>query len=463
MATLKIEGTVLTPASGEAYTAALARNSELSQLPAAYIVQPAGYADVAAAVAFARAQTPPLEVAIKGGGTHSATWASSAGGLVLDLAPLRAVTLADDGRSIVVQGGARWGDVYEVTARAGVDVVGSPLWFIGVGGFTTGGGYGPLMGEHGLTIDNLLAATVVLADGRIVKTSADEEPDLFWAIRGGGGQFGVVVEFVFKVHPSSGPYGTGVLAYPGTEIEKVVKTIKEWKASQTAGEKLTINFSRPAPHFKPSVTLLPMVLHDDNGERSAKVLGPFRSGDIKPVFEKIATVPDLNTSSHGADASLKSAPRRLIIRGTVYSDLYPELLLAVWEKWVAFTETSEDVRGSAVLFDVTSPEKLVQVGVADTALPLRVPHYWMAVQGRSTTDAGVPAASAWAKSLAEFVREKNAELSGRDLGWFISMCQGDEKAEDVFGPNLPRLRRLKAKYDPEKVWSKGVFIEPLFE
>ncbi|EKM53132.1 uncharacterized protein PHACADRAFT_259314 [Phanerochaete carnosa HHB-10118-sp] len=110
-----------------------------------------------------------------------------------------------------------------------------------------------------------------------------------------------------------------------------------------------------------------------------------------------------------------------------------------------------------------SPKKLVEVGAADTALALRVPHYWMAVQGRSTTDAGVAAASDWTKSLSEFIRQKNAELSGKDLGWFINMCQGEEKPEDVFGDNLPRLRKLKAKYDPQNVWSRGVAIAPLHE
>lgn len=268
MASLNIQGTVLTPASGDAYTDALKRNSELSQLPAAYVVRPASYADISAALVFAQAQTPPLEVAVKGGGAHSGKWASSVGGLVVDLSSLKHVALAADRKSMTVQGGALWGDVYEVTKAEGVDVAGSPLWFVGVGGFTTGGGYGPLSGEHGLAIDNLLGATVVLADGRVVKTSKDEEPDLFWAIRGavsflstrlrlltranagGGGQFGIVVEFVFKAHPSAGPFGSGVLAYPGTEIEKVLKVIKDWKASQTPAEKITINFSRPAPHFK---------------------------------------------------------------------------------------------------------------------------------------------------------------------------------------------------------------------
>lgn len=187
MENLKIQGQVLTPASGEVYTAALKRNSDLSSLPARYVVLPATYEDIPPVIAFARAQSPPLEIAVKGGGAHSATWASSDGGVVLDLSELNKVTLAEDKKSIVVQGGAYWGDVYEVTAKEGVDVVGSPLWFVGVGGFTLGGGYGPLSGEYGLAIDNLLEATVVLADGRIVKASKDNEPDLLWAIRGTSG------------------------------------------------------------------------------------------------------------------------------------------------------------------------------------------------------------------------------------------------------------------------------------
>ncbi|KAI0674668.1 FAD-binding domain-containing protein [Trametes maxima] len=459
----KIQGTVLTPESGDAYTAALRRNSDLSILPAKLVVQPATYEDIPLVIAYATGQTPPLEVAVKGGGAHSATWASSDGGLVIDLSKLNKVTLAEDKKSVSVQGGAYWGDVYEVTAKAQVDVVGSPLWFVGVGGFTLGGGYGPLSGEHGLAIDNLLSATVVLADGRIVKTSNDEEPDLFWAIRGGGGQFGVVVEFVFKTHPPAGPFGSGVIAYPGTELANVLQIIKDWKSTQTPAERFTLNFSRPAPHFKPSIVILPTILHDTDGQRSKTVLAPFREGAIKPAFEKIGTAPDFLTVSHGADASLTTAPKRLAIRGTFFYDFSPELLTAVWEKWVAFTETSEEVRSSAVLWDFTSPAKLVEVGVADTALKLREPHYWMAVQGRSTTDASVPAAQEFTASLVQFVREKNTELSGRDLGWFVNMSQGNEKPEDVFGEHLPRLRRVKAKYDPKKVWSKGFVIEPAQE
>ena len=141
MDNLKIQGKILTADAGEAYNAALKRNSELSSLPAKYVVQPIVYEDIPPVLAYATSQNPPIEVAVKGGGAHSSTWASSDGGIVIDLSKLNKVSLAEDKKSVTVQGGAYWGDVYEVTSKAKVDVVGSPLWFVGVGGFTLGGGF----------------------------------------------------------------------------------------------------------------------------------------------------------------------------------------------------------------------------------------------------------------------------------------------------------------------------------
>ncbi|KAH9945031.1 FAD-binding domain-containing protein [Epithele typhae] len=459
MQNLDIQGTVLSVASGDAFSAALKRNSPLAELPARYVVQPTAYTDIPPVLAYAASQTPPIQLAVKGGGAHTATWSSSDGGIVIDLSKLNKVSLSDDKQTISVQGGAIWGDVYAVTSQAGVDVVGSPFWFIGVGGFTVGGGYGPLSGERGLAVDNLLSATVVLADGRIVKASAREEADLFWAIRGGGGQFGVVVEFLFKTYPAAGPISSGILAYPGAELGKVISIINEWKAAREPSERLTLNFSRPAPHFKPSVLIMPCILRDEHGSLARASLEPFRSV-VKPVVDKLSTASDMLALSHSADAALAQAPRRLVIRGACFSDFYPELVLAVWDAWVAFTERSEEVRQSTVIWNVTSPTAIAQVPFADTAFKLRVPHYWVAVQGRSTTDDSVGACREFVASIVSLVREKNTELSGRDLGWAVNLCQGDEKTEDIFGEHLPRLRAVKAKYDPHMIWNKGAVLEP---
>lgn len=143
-------------------------------------------------------------------------------------------------KTVTVQGGALWGDVYEVCKKAKIDVVGALFWFISVGGYFLGAGSSPLTGKHGLAIHNVLGATVGLADGRIMKTSPTKEPDLFWAIRGqslvnyypnipllsGLNQFGVVVEFILKACPPQGPFSTGTLTYPGREVANVVSAVK---------------------------------------------------------------------------------------------------------------------------------------------------------------------------------------------------------------------------------------------
>jgi len=178
------EAIVLTKASGEEYTNAIHRNSTLSILEPKYVVFPTKYSDIPPIVARASSLSPPLEIAVKCGGAHSSIWASSSGGVVIDLGKLNEVRVSTDKKSVVVQGGARWGDVYAACQEANIDVVGGPFWFVGVGGYLTGGGYSPFTPQYGMAIDNIIDATVVLANGNIVKTSLTEEPDLFWAIRG---------------------------------------------------------------------------------------------------------------------------------------------------------------------------------------------------------------------------------------------------------------------------------------
>jgi FAD/FMN-containing dehydrogenase len=241
---IPIQGTILTRSSGDKYKTALHRFSALSILEPKYIVLPSTFSDIPIIVAYATSQSPPIEIAVKSGGTHCAPWASSDGGLVIDLARLNNVVVSEDKRSVLVQGGALWGDVYKETQKFGVDVVGAHFWFVGVAGYLLGGGYSRLTGEHGLGLDNILAATVILADGRVVRTSPTEEPELFWAIRGvfssifddgysaltsdlgGGNQFGIVVEFVLRAFPAAQSITMGSLVYPRTEMAHVQDVVR---------------------------------------------------------------------------------------------------------------------------------------------------------------------------------------------------------------------------------------------
>ncbi|TFY67759.1 hypothetical protein EVG20_g3835 [Dentipellis fragilis] len=470
---LKIQGKVLSPESPD-YQKALHRNSDLSILDAAYVVQPEAYTDIPPVLAYATSHG--LEVAVTGGGCHSSTWASSKGGVVIDLGRLNKVTLSADKKVVTIQGGARWGDVYEVGGKEQREIPGAPLWFVGVGGSLLSGASGYLSGRYSLGIDNLVAATVVLADGRIVRTSAEDEPDLFWAIRGGGNQFGIVVEFELRTYPAPGPATTGTLIYPGTEFDG------EFHEQASVDEKLTVVWARPGPHFKPTIIVAPWI--SAGAERSPhQILEPLRI-KATPVVDKITTAPDQTTLSHASDASQARAPRRLQIRGGAFSKFWTDIMVGSWERWVKFTEDNEDARASTLIWDVRNPGAITKVGPTDTAYPIRKPHCFVAIQGRwvsfsihlieETADHLPPCmirntrpetdevTSAWLRSIADFIREANTANSGEDLGVILTMAKGDELPEAVFGQNLPRLRKLKAKYDPKNVWSKGFTIEPDF-
>src|SRR5687767_7319412 len=167
-----------------------------------------GTADVAAAVRFARDHG--LEIAVRGGGHNVAGTAVCDDGIVIDLSELRAVWVDPASRTARVHGGALWGDVDHETQVHGLATTGGIVSHTGVAGLTLGGGLGWLMRKHGLTVDNLLAAHVVTAQGETLRASAGENADLFWALRGGGGNFGVVTSFEFQLHP----VGPHVLAGP---------------------------------------------------------------------------------------------------------------------------------------------------------------------------------------------------------------------------------------------------------
>lgn len=178
-----IQGPIVTPGS-PTYKQSISRLSETSVLRARYVVYPTTPSDIPLVIQFATSQNPPLELAVKGGGSHSSTISSSDGGLVIDLSKLKSVTVSEDKTTAAVGGGAVWGDVYTELEKHNLVTVGGNVWFVGVGGFVLGGGYSTFSGQHGLAVDNLVGATVVLADGRIVTCSESREPDLFWAIRG---------------------------------------------------------------------------------------------------------------------------------------------------------------------------------------------------------------------------------------------------------------------------------------
>src|SRR5262245_29620394 len=192
------------------------------------IAQCSGTADVAAAVRFGRDRN--FEIAVRGGGHNVAGTAVCDDGIVIDLSAMRTVTVDPGQRSAHVQGGALWGDVDHETQAHGLATTGGIVGHTGVGGLSLGGGIGWLMRKHGLTIDNLLEAEVVTAEGEILRASASDHPDLFWALRGGGGNFGVVSSFRFTLHPVGPTVMAGPVFWAAEDTTDVLRFYREFVA-----------------------------------------------------------------------------------------------------------------------------------------------------------------------------------------------------------------------------------------
>ncbi len=288
----RLRGPVLLPGS-EAYEDGRSiYNAMIDKRPGA-IVRCRDVADVVACVDFARERG--VELAVYGGGHNGAGLALCDDGLVADLGPMNGVHVDTRSRAVRVGGGCTWGDVDHATHPFGLAVPSGIISTTGVGGLTLGGGHGYLTRRYGLTVDNLLAAEVVLADGRIVTASEDEHPDLFWALRGGGGNFGIVTSFLFRGRPVHTVYG-GPIVWPITEAREALRWYRD--------------FIREAPrelygwfgfHRVPTGSPFPEELHGHHGcvvtwcytgplERAEEVFRPIRERS-EPVLDMIGPMP----------------------------------------------------------------------------------------------------------------------------------------------------------------------------
>jgi FAD/FMN-containing dehydrogenase len=249
--------------------------------------------DVVASVEFARAHG--LVVAVRGGGHSVAGLSVCDGGIVIDLAGLKAIDVDPAARTVRAGGGALWGEFDAATQQHGLHTPGGRVTTTGVGGFTTGGGYGWTSSKHGLACDNLRSARVVLADGRVVTASEDENSDLFWGIRGGGGNFGVVTEFEFRLHPLGPIVLAGLALWP---LERAAEVFAGWRdyADAAPDEVSTaiVIITAPPEDFvpddlkgKPAVGMAFLYVGDP--EEGTRAAAPLRA--LSPVVDLIQPMP----------------------------------------------------------------------------------------------------------------------------------------------------------------------------
>ena len=288
-----MRGELLLPTSPGYDTARRIWNGAVDRRPAC-IARCTGVADVVAAVRFARERD--LEIAVRGGGHNVAGTAVCDEGVVIDLSAMRAVWVDPAGRTAWVQGGALWGDVDHETQAHGLATTGGIIGHTGVAGLTLGGGIGFLMRKHGLAVDNMLAAEIVTADGSINWASADEHPDLFWALRGGGGNFGIVTAFRFALHPVGPTVMAGPVFWAADDTTDVLRFYRDFaaEAPDELGTVVRLGTVPPLPvipeelHWRPAIAVICCYVGAvEDGERAVRDLRRFGT----PLVDLLAPSP----------------------------------------------------------------------------------------------------------------------------------------------------------------------------
>jgi FAD/FMN-containing dehydrogenase len=433
-------GDLITPEHGHYPEACRLWNASVSKRPA-LIARCTGLADIIAAVDFGRENG--LLTAVRGGGHNVGGRALCDDGLVIDLSQMRAVHVDPASRTVRVQGGATLGDLDRETHTFGLAVPCGVVPKTGIGGLTLGGGVGWLVRKYGMTIDNLLSCQVVTADGRVRTASRSESDDLFWALRGGGGNFGVVASFEFSAHPVGTVLG-GLLLYPREAAAGVIRHFRGYVES--APEELTAYVALlHGPDGAPLVGVIPCYCGGSvEGERVLEPLRTFGS----PVADTIQELPF--PTMQALLASSFPDGNHNYWKSTLQRDLSDDAIAAIVEHANRMTSPL-----SAVVIEYYGGAA-GRVPSAATAFPHRALPWDILFVAHWTDPAETSTHRDWARAGEESLRpySANAHLqSALDV-------EPQDVIDTAFGPNLPRLAAIKAKYDPDNFFRVNYNITP---
>ena len=408
-------------------------NGAIDHAPA-LIVRPHTRDEVRVAVLAARHHDLPLSV--RGGGHDWAGRALRQDGLVIDLSGMTHVIVDPGNRIATVQGGATAGDVIDAAQAHGLSAATGTVGEVGMAGLTLGGGYGPLIGRYGLALDNLLGAEVVLADGRLVTASRSREAELYWALRGGGGNFGVVTSMSLRLHPVSDVLG-GLIVYPWSDAARVWTLLDDILAD--APDQLTVQTGMLAgPDGCPTVFLAPVWCGDAApGERAIR---PLRSlGTPLSVHVALTSYAGL-LSQFDAHAV---AGRHYAVRTRSVGRFTPEVIGALC---TAGEHQTSRYSGVAVHHFHGAATR---VPLGSTAFGVRTPHRMIEIVAAWQPDDDKTAHLAWADRVA-------AELAPHALrGGYPNMLGPDDHDQiaHAYGSNAARLRAAKKHFDPDGIFS----------
>lgn len=377
-----------------------------------------------------------LPLSVRGGGHDWAGRALCHDGLVIDLSAMRYAIVDPENRVATVQGGATSGDVVGAAQVHGLSAATGTVGGVGMAGLTLGGGYGPLTGRYGLALDNLLGAEVVLADGRMVTATQSREPELFWALRGGGGNFGVATSLSMRLHPVSEVLA-GLIVYPWSDAAQVWTLLDDFLAD--APDQLTVQTGiLPGPDGRPTVFLSPVWCGDPApGKRAIEPL--LRLGS--PLLVNIALTS--YTGLLGQFDAHVVAGRHYAVRTRSVSRFTPEVIAALCEAGQCRTSSYSAIavhhfHGAAT-----------RVPLGSTAFGVRTPHRMIEIVAAWQPDDAKAAHAAWADRIA-------ADLAPYAIaGGYPNMLGPDdhEQIAHAYGSNAARLCAAKKHFDPDGVFS----------
>ena len=378
----------------------------------------ADVADVIAAVKFARENKLPLS--IRGGGHNAAGLGICDDGLVIDLSPIKYVRVDPKKRTVLVGGGALWGDVDHATHAFGLAVPAGIISTTGVAGLTLGGGIGHLTRQCGLTIDNLLAVDVVLADGRFVTASANENSDLFWAVRGGGGNFGVVTSFLFKAHPIHTNYA-GPMLWPMEDAPEILRWYRDFivKAPNSLnGFFAFLTVFKPIRKFKPP---------------ALDLVGPIPHPALQSMFD--ALYPPGLQWYWKADFVRKLSDEAIALH-VEHGALLPTM------------------HSTMHLYPIDGKARSIRNGA--TPWSYRDANWAGVIVGVDPSPANKERITDWAKDYWTAVHPHSA--GGAYINFM--MDEGTDRVRATYGKSYDRLAKIKKRYDPANLFRVNQNIAP---
>ena len=448
-----ITGTVTEPADPEYDQARRIWNGMIDPRPA-LIVRPSTAVDVATAIRFARERDLPI--AVRGGGHNVAGLANVDDGLVIDLSSIHGVEVDPIRRTATVGGGVTWGQLDAATQPFGLATPGGVVSDTGIGGLTLGGGMGWLRRRHGLSADNLIGAEVVLADGRIVWTSATQRPELLWGLRGGGGNFGIVTTFEFRLHPVGPEVAFANVLYPLEAAHEVLRGHEQVVAADPAGDISPIavlGHIPPLDAFDPSLHGAPFVavlaMFAGPSDQGMAALKPLRELGT-PLVDFSGTMPYIEAQTV-FDADYPAGHRYYW-----KSQRMPSLSDAAIDALVGRMEAAPSGHSTIDLW--LNGGLMSAVPAEATAFGPRDPGYLLSPEANWEHPADDDANIAWARDVLASVA---SEATGGSYLNFPGMLEeGASLIRDSFGPTYDRLAELKREYDPDNVFRRNQNVAP---